>query len=146
MKHKATVIYILFAFLSITLFGFLFMGMMDHGVHGTCPFAFANPISCPEAGEIYAVLYHVNSMEGFSEAVFGAGFLNILLLLTILAGSIIFLYKRAKLKETTAYLIFAVKNYVKLHEKIFVYILLLLDWSSRAQKLNPDGSNNRAYV
>ena len=146
MKHKATVIYILFAFLSITLFGFLFMGVMDHGVHGTCPFAFANPSSCPEAGEISAVLYHVNSMEGFSKAVFSMGFLNIFLLFAIFAGSAVFLYKRSKLKEITMYRIFPLKNYEKLHEKIFVYILLLLDWFSRSQKLNPDGSNNRVYV
>lgn len=144
MKYKATTIYILIIFLSITLFGFLGMSVMDHGIHGACPFSPAGSSPCPEEGEIAVALHHVGSLEGFSEAVFSASILSALLF-TVLAA-VFHVRNSVKLKQNILKYNLPVKKYKKLHEEVFNYVLLVFNWLRHTQKLNPEATNSRRMV
>ena len=146
MNYRAITIYTLAAFLLVTLFGFLFMGTMNHETHGTCPFSAAGTLPCPEEGAIVATLHHIGMMDSFSAIILS----GVLLSASILMAFAVFLTacvpKILELGKNSRHYNFVFKNYKKFHEEVFVAIVNFLTWIWRTENLSSEESYNKAYI
>ena len=145
MSYKITTLCMLFIFLSIGLFGFFAMGVMDHGERGSCPFSFFGSTPCPQSGKFTAILHHINFLDKFLKVTLNAGLSGVLFLLAFVISSAVYLYKILELKQTNNWLNLVIKSYRKLHRSIPVSVFVVLKWLGHIYRLDPEGPNIKAH-
>ena len=141
MTNKGITTYILLAFLSITVFGFLAMGTMNHNTHNLCPFTAGSYSPCPESDRVATALHHVSFLEGFSEIVLSVTILNASLLL-LSAAYCIRNSSDDKVKNRN---LISIKNYDDFNESILISQIKNLNKIIHAKKINSLWSSNGAY-
>ncbi|MEX0877716.1 MAG: hypothetical protein WDZ40_02510 [Candidatus Spechtbacterales bacterium] len=146
MNYKAITTYTLFVFLLTTLFGFLFMGTMNHETHGKCPFSVAGTLPCPEEGAIVTALHHIGMMDSFLAIILNSDLFSVSILMVFAVFLVACVPKILKLEKNSGHYTFIFKNYKKFHQEVFVAVVNFLTWLSRTKNLNSKESYNKAHI
>lgn len=135
MQTRILPILIILSLFSVGVFGFLGLGMMDHGGRSICPISLMSGGLCPSAGNTLAVAsHHVSGLQYFTQSIIGIGG-SLLVLFALLAFVLLFFSKLSQ--EASAQQYFLYEAYHKSIESHFIPGRKFLSWLALHHKRDP---------